>query len=446
MGEPLYVFPGVDFPFAEFPEKIPMPSGGGRYRKERVFQADDLDAAAMTALVHGKAGADASKDFVRRMARYDPADEAYVRALSEMLTPAESIAFLRPGLSARPVRVDWHRMYQTAVEAAVPGHDLEGEYRKMLETEGETPAALYLLGRAASDPVRGEEFIRKAALMEGACPQAVYSLAYLELSLGRFEEALSQSRKALAASPGRDDFRSVETSALAALGRWEELLRRHRSAGEPDPADGWAADTEVSFLLAMGRTDEARRRIDEFLDRNRADAPPAFLAMWTNWLNARYHHMTGDSVAAGELLAKSPGEHNRFMGLFMQGRLDEAATARAEIRGTAGKAPVLFHLLTYLAAASEGKGELADAALADAVAGMRGTGRQEREIAECLAGERKPDPERILKLVIEPARKRLLLAAMGTKFPADRRSYFGLARRLNYDVFFPHLFLKKLLG
>ena len=40
---------------------------------------------------------------------------------------------LRERLSDRPLRVEWHRFYQSAIEKERPDHDLAAEYRKLLD-------------------------------------------------------------------------------------------------------------------------------------------------------------------------------------------------------------------------------------------------------------------------------------------------------------------------
>ena len=79
-----------------------------------------------------RAGQAAAKDWMKRLAA--TSDDGgntmgLLSVLGAQLEPAEMIAYLRPRLADRPVRVLWHRIYQSMMEKQHPDYDLTADYR-----------------------------------------------------------------------------------------------------------------------------------------------------------------------------------------------------------------------------------------------------------------------------------------------------------------------------
>jgi hypothetical protein len=49
-------------------------------------------------------------------------------------------------------------------------------------------------------------------------------------------------------------------------------------------------------------------------------------------------------------------------------------------------------------------------------------------------------------LAVEISQKRIVLGALGVKYPQDRQKYFELGAKLNCDRYFPYWFLKDLFS
>jgi len=443
VGEVLYEFDGVDYHFVDFPKQIELPSESARVPKERIFLLEGFQALGGLGIIHDQVGPEACRRFVKRVIARDANAEMHLQLLRRHLGDGKYIEFMKPCLAERPLLVNWHRAYQIAVEATRPEHDLAAEYRKIIDAEGETPDGLYLLARVTVDPEESERLNQKAAKAAGPSAYALNSLAYARLSNGRFEESLEFARKALAILPGRTIFEHVEGASLRALRRHAEALKLLRAQGATGSGLDVITAEELGLLVATGQEDAARKRIAASCAAlAKRGAPPEFVTQYRNSIHAVLHYQSGREKEAAGLFAKADDAGGRASGLLSTGRTAEAAKL---LEGDA-EVPFRWHLLVYIAAASGGDDETAAKHLGLAVGKMRKGGQQAREFAEYLAGERTPEVDRALGLVVHPEEKRVLIAAMGVRYPRDRGKYFDLARKLNFDIHFPHLLLKRILG
>src|SRR5215472_16947927 len=66
-------------------------------------------------------------------------------------------AFLRAGLTNRPVSIEFHRLYQTLHDRPAGYHDLVNEYDALLQAEPTNSALLYLRGRLEVNRVAAKD-------------------------------------------------------------------------------------------------------------------------------------------------------------------------------------------------------------------------------------------------------------------------------------------------
>src|SRR5205823_1395355 len=117
-GQLLHTFPDSDYEFQEFPPEIQSKSK--RVTKTRVGLVPA--AGPQERLLHalGALPPDQVPGYLKRVVQVEPDDAFALQFLARLLPPAEAIDFLRPRLADRPVRVEWHRVYQSLVELADP--------------------------------------------------------------------------------------------------------------------------------------------------------------------------------------------------------------------------------------------------------------------------------------------------------------------------------------
>src|SRR5262249_48627884 len=102
LGQAFYDLDNVDYLFEKFPLRIDLP-------------ANDRQT---------KGGLDMPQD-----------DLAVIGALTRYFPDEKQLAFLRPHLADRPLRLQFHRQYQGLLQLNQPDYDLAREYRALLKQD-----------------------------------------------------------------------------------------------------------------------------------------------------------------------------------------------------------------------------------------------------------------------------------------------------------------------
>jgi hypothetical protein len=361
------------------------------------------------------------------------------------------ISLLRGRLDERPILVNWHRIYQAATESAEPKHDLEAEYREYLLADPENALLAYLVGRVTEDADDAEELFRRAIEGESPSPFGYNALAFSRLIAGEFEEALPFAQRAVELEQESQLFTAVQRQVLLALGRVDELLAQRDA--EETPSINFGAANEVRLRMLQGDKQAAQQAITDFAATFRSQGASAELVNRVKAsLSAVVGYCEGDPNAFWDSWDHD-SEPVGFEYAFSAGRLEEAAAGlrptKGQGAGAAQEGPPnanlgTHHLLLYMAAHANNP-DFSQQHLDLAIKALRQGSAEERKVADRLSSEDSPQRDRLLRMGVMPKQKRVLLAALGTRFPDDRNVYFELASRLNYERTVPHLFLKKYL-
>jgi tetratricopeptide (TPR) repeat protein len=222
VGEPLYTFHGIDYEFEPFPATMSA-SKGGSVMKTRIELGPSLSPVARVGLAAVTLKPEQQLAYAKRLVRADPDNWLYLYWLVSILPEGERIEFLKPGLAVRPLRVEWHRAYQTFMERDRPGTDLRPEYRRLLEELPGNADALYLLARV-EDGDAAEELHRRVAAANPPSRYALSALGYRALARGDFDEALRWMEKAAPLFTDNPHVQELYWSALRATGQDDKLL------------------------------------------------------------------------------------------------------------------------------------------------------------------------------------------------------------------------------
>src|SRR5581483_970660 len=111
LGQVLTSFTGADYEFASFPQKMTVKKNQSITKSAvRVYPLATPEqrwGAVMATLPPPE-----QLEYAKRWLRQDPTDSFFLSLLTHTLKPPEALAFLKTGLDARPIQVEWHRAYQ----------------------------------------------------------------------------------------------------------------------------------------------------------------------------------------------------------------------------------------------------------------------------------------------------------------------------------------------
>jgi len=444
VGETLYEFKDIDFEFAPFPMQLKM-SGSGAVSRTRValLGEDEVTEQDLVFYLPQMLEEPQYRAFLETKARFAPDSEIWVFSLQNAMTKDEYIAFLREGLDRRPLHVNWHRAYQSMMESVHPEHDLEAEYAGYLAADPQNVELVYLAGRATSDIDKSVELFVQAATSEPPSPFAANALAFQLVSEGQFEEAQPLIDRAVAADPQSLTFDSIDRTIKLATGKYDELIEKVRQRSD-GTLGGLVEVSQVVDLLGYKEDAQAARQaVDEYFAQQSASADDEFTQMMRDALMTTFAYTSGrcDEFLEGHAEDEEPS----FDVLFVRGDLEAAAEVLSESEEESTELAVA-HLALSLRAHAAVDDALA-ASERDAAIEVLATGAsEERRYAAALGPNGTSEPALLLRLPVTPEYKRVILTALGVRYPEHQKQYFALARRLNFERTVPWAFLREFLG
>jgi hypothetical protein len=436
-----YFLPKPEFVFETPDARTSMPSGVARVVKHRLYALEPLPATDLTGWLTKQSGYDAVREHLQRLAR-QRSDEDLLNAAIQSLKPDDLRTFFRARLADRPVLVDWHRFYQQQMERHFPRQDLLAEYQAYLRAEPANGALMYLVGRQVEDPVEQTKWWQAALAANPACNYAYSAMAYDDLSDARFEDARNHCFASLAKGINTGSLQYNHRMTYLALGRAAEYLPQLTEARKKNPQEITLAEQEmVHTYLATHDLAKVRQVKATYLKAYQATHPSAEnLADADAYLEACLCYQAGDFAAYAKSIARFDQPFYRFRAAFVQEQLETAAKAQAE------EAPDPdAELLLYLLAHQKGDAAAADKYFLRAMAAMKADDRDFRHIAAQIESGH-PDAADICRVTMPVERKRIVLAALGARYPVEKPTYFNLARKLNFNPEFPQHFLKTVLA
>lgn len=421
-----------DFVIEPAAQNISMPSGTTRLVKHRLEVAQVTNQRATHAALVEQLGYDAAREHLMLLAR-QRADEALLTAALTTLKPEDVRAFFQVRLAERPVLLEWHRYYQNTAQRLFPQEDLAAQYRGYLAAHPEDGALHYLLGRVLDEEAQYPHW-RAALDAPQPCAYAHGALGYDALSEGRFADAIRHYDAVVAAKLESGGLRHYRQLTLLALDRAADVLPEIATERKAEPLNLETAAREMRYAYAATHEPGAMKKIrNAYLASYKATHPPADqLADTEAFLDAEIAYQTGD-------LATCAGKLSRFKQPFYAYRralLAGDCAAAEKIADADFAQDVESHLLLYILAQRQGDTATADRHFATAVKAMQSNDPDFRHVAAALAAPH-PDAATLCLRHLNLESKRVLLTALGLRYPADRATYFAMARTLNFMPEFP---------
>lgn len=436
-GQLLQRFEDVHYEFEPFPTEIKAKQGS-KITKTRVGivttgATQDRLVRAMTLLPHEQL-----VDYTKRLIQLNPDDELALMFLASHLPQNQMLDYLRPRLADRPVRVEWHRIYQSLMEVAEPDKDIRPEYRRLIDETKRDAKAVYLLGRLEDGP-EGDKLYKEAAAANPPVPHACAGLGFRHLARGEFDLALEWMTKARELAPLDVSFRKRYLDSLVAAGKHAELLKASTSN---DPTEiGLYFRYRLAAYVAMGELGAIEAEI------NRAAIPPGSRASSPAFAQAAAQYrvelemvlaeVRGDRAQYLELANRSTNKED-FVVHLLRGEHLKSAAANAKTEKVISVARdwevnATRSGLLYLAGLKAKDAPFAETHWKAFAESLNKGDRAGRMLGAIADGKQAFDWEKVKDSSINPSTKRIVLAAFAKKFPQNAKELGELAKKLDFD-------------
>jgi tetratricopeptide (TPR) repeat protein len=437
VGEAFYSFQGLDYEFAPFPRSIKSDRAATKTRVALAPLATPLERLLWVSNTLDEKG---QLDYARRWLQFDPNNFYFLTWLLHSLKDDEALAFVQTGLAVRPVRVEWHRVYQRYMEKAGRAAELVPTYRQLVAETNNSPDTLYLLGRLL-DLDEGEQLLRRAATAQPPSAFACHALGQRALASGRFAEAVDWMEQANRLAGNNLLVQAGHWQALLAAGRYDRLfavtLVQNLSPFESYPM----LAMRIRAQVAKGDPGAARAMIDDAVGRLQGPVDAGERPFQRAQLQAVLCCAQGDVpgyLKAVEELPNLP----QFERPFLHGKLADAAAA---VERQSEEQAAAEHGLVYLAALKAGDKKLADEQWQQLLAATAKGDRFLRQLGDVLAGRKPVDVEALRRLPLEPRWKPALLAVVARRYPDRAKDLLPLIRTLDFERDATSLCLRQVL-
>jgi tetratricopeptide (TPR) repeat protein len=440
-GQMLYVFDGIDFPFKRLPDEVSI-SGSGPVSRIQVSMVDEseIPREQFPSVIEHYFGFEAKINYLKKCLYYEPDGMDYLYSLYAQTDPGTFIETVYPGLDAMPVRIEWHRLYQSTQESSRPEYDLRSEYQQRLDKSPDSSELRYLYGRVLNDDrQQALHWFKKAVEVSEPCGYGYYALGYHAMVMADFKNALSYFEKALKIEPDNPFFCDLYYEMLVAnnqLGKACDYCGQQMT--QKSDSYMWMQE-HVDMLLQLDRNEEADRAFEQWCRGNKdVYSAEAFETLRrSNQLSSIYRD--GDFDAIRRFI----GEPNQIEDQVLL-TLNNRETISDELMAQADSFLPMWKLLFYISESQLGNEDNATLFLAEAIKQLKSGGYDQKYAADCLGMEKQIDEQKICCLAMEVPLKAVTLTALGIKFPEHRERFWELADQLNYKKVFPYHFLNSI--
>jgi tetratricopeptide (TPR) repeat protein len=446
VGQPFEYFPDVDYAFTPLPETQHVKAG-----EQRVLNGLDFYHGRTVDMFHYFDSHGQPSEALRLAEthlRWSPEDhemlQVYSASARRLLQTGRVETYLRPGLTNRPVRVGWHRAYQSLRKDRKRDAQLALEYDAMLQADPTNSSLLYLRGRVSPDHAEARRFFERARTLDPQNSFPVYALGYEEINGGNWSGGRELFARAVELAPGEALFRRYLRLSRLALGEFAALEQEERAEAQRNHVNPTATVGLCDALIAAGKDADAQKAVQSFttaaVSRYGDDARET-----CNAVRNRVLYATGDfaGMEKAALTDRSPaGRRALFQARVELGRVAEAVQAMPTIDNEADEKP--FQLLS-VALAWGLAGNAAEAQTWQDRA-LRALDEGDDDYVRAAALLRRPTdltPAELDGVVITISSKAVLLAFLAQQHPNQRASLAAAARRLNVERVFPYHLIQR---
>jgi tetratricopeptide (TPR) repeat protein len=443
-GQAFLCLPDITHPFTPLPQTVSVESGTDQkvLTGLELFRSPPLHA--FYALDHERRHDEAS-NLAEWHLRRNPEDKEMLLAYANSSDLANELprieAFLRNGLTNRPVRIEWHRTYQDLQPGRRGSAQLLGVYDDLLKADPNNSALLYLRGRICGDHALAADLFALAHKADELNPYPIYAMGFDKAAVGNWEAAKLLLDRAVELRPDDPQFRVEWAVACVALGQFDQPEKEYQAKLQLKPTDWQSALHLCDVLVAAGKRKEAEQTIADLVRATRARFP-ASAEQVQRVVQNHYLYAVGDFAGlekANRLDKSLTGKVHLFCALLEQNRLEEATTIYSAEKV---KEP-LFLLALSLTSHLAGKPGEAQQWQAPLLQAFHSSGADGLRAADLLEGKVEPTQSALDAIVLSPTLKAALLADLAATHPDRRKELNAAARQLNVDRSFPYHLIQR---
>ncbi|MFO0938432.1 MAG: tetratricopeptide repeat protein [Gemmataceae bacterium] len=433
LGESYYHFAPTDYAFEPFPASMKI-KGSGEITKHRIGLEPAMQPLSMINYSMSTARKGAPPiEVVKRLSIAYPDEPLYITLYTIQTPPEEALALLKTGLNAKPLRVEWHRVYQGLIEKVDPKHDLVKEYQA-LQGDGNNGDAKYLLARVMIDGDESDKILQESIETNPPSVYGLYAMGFRALARADYPNALKFARKACESRHTNFQFQKLLGDALWANGEYKEYATLSRSGME-----GYTDVTPEEYRAAVASRDREQMKS---LQARKNIQPPS-----PNQAPQRVLDFdTLEAITKGDIPgfikssaktenANGNGKTEReyeFYRALLEKKLDQAERILNSHKDqTFANDLVLEHGLLALAAYKAGQIPLAEAQAKAFAEVTRTLSPSERRLMAMVKGKEPFDLKYCLRVAVAAEQKRIVLAILAYQHPDQQAELRKLSKELD---------------
>jgi tetratricopeptide (TPR) repeat protein len=447
-GENFQRFPDVTHPFQELPEKVQVKSG----QTKTLTHLDVMRSEPIGLFYYYYQQKNLPEAW--RLAEWSlklhPEDEDLLALYAQLAAASGQTErvekFLRPGLTNRPVWVQWHRYYQNLHRGQAHEAVMAAEYRAELEKDPNNSALLYLLGRVVPTRAESRMLFDRACQADTNNAFAYYARAYDRVSVGDWPGARPLLAHACALRPGQTEFAEQFQITRFVLGEFADLEKELRADLQKHSLNQSTCQRLCDVLVAQGRNTDATTVVAEFKQaaapyaRTMGEDPGRTVHQHLLYLTGDFATLEKETVGARD----ANNKYTRFIALTELGRVEEAIKLLpAEPQNASNP----FHFLnTAIALRAVGNGAEAARWQELGIAALEQGNADFMRAAKMLRRTTPPRLEETEEFSLPAASKATILALLAQQHPSARRELLPLIARLNVVPGYPQHLIQQTMA
>ena len=438
-GRNFETFESIDYPFKAFPTSITLDKHKKTATKTRV----DVLNVPPSQVFLGMAG---NGNWFQAMKlaewhiRLHPDDSLmlsyYIASANKAKHETKSRAFLKEMCAARPIQVQIHRAYQETRATPQDCAAMIAEYDKLLATDPNNTALLYLRGRITDSMRESKKYFAQALQSDPNNAYAAYATAHVKILEGDWAAAAGLLKRAEEIAPGQPEFTAMSYVARLATGDFTALESELRATLANNIGDSDSSTKLCEVLIAQNRTPEA---LTICKDYDKRFGRKKEYTLGNQRLQAAVLYSAGDFEGLDKLTLLERGDsmkYQRFIALAAKKRL---ADAEKLLPLDAPDSNDPFHFLTMSAAFKQANDDERANAWRERGIELLAAGRPDmRRVAEILRSPEPPPLEEVIDKSLPNVHTAIVLAVLSQKASPHKQAYAARARLLMVERDYPY--------